>query len=135
MKSGHLLGFIVSKEGIRVDPLKVEAILQLSPPKNIRHLQCLQGMAKFLWRFMVNFANLTKGFMRLLKKDTTFCWDERAQESFDALKQALASTPVLSPPDYSHDFLIYVAASMETVGMVLVHEDEELHDHVIYYLS
>ena len=32
VKSGRLLGFIVSKEGIRVDPLKVEAILQLSPP-------------------------------------------------------------------------------------------------------
>ena len=48
VNSGRLLGFIVSKEGIRVDPLKVEAILQLSPPKNIRHLQCLQGMEKFL---------------------------------------------------------------------------------------
>ena len=78
MKSGRLLGFIVSKEGIRVDPLKVEAILQLSLPRNIRHLQCLQGMANFLWRSVVNFANLTRGFMHLLKKDTTFCWDERA---------------------------------------------------------
>ena len=48
VNSGHLLVFIVSKEGIRVDPLKVEEILQLSPPKNIRHLQCLQGMEKFL---------------------------------------------------------------------------------------
>ena len=48
VKSGRLLGFIVSKEGIRVDPLKVEAILQLSPPKNICHLQCLQGMENFL---------------------------------------------------------------------------------------
>ena len=78
VKSSRLLGFIVSKEGIRVDPLKVEAILQLSPPKTIRHLQCLQGMANFLWRFIVNFSNLTRGFMCLLKKDTTFCWDERA---------------------------------------------------------
>ena len=42
---------------------------------------------------------------------------------------------MLSPPDYSRDFFIYVAASMETVGMVLVQEDEELHEHVIYYLS
>ena len=42
---------------------------------------------------------------------------------------------MLSPLDYSHDFLIYVVASMETVGMVLVQEDEELHEHVIYYLS
>ena len=73
--------------------------------------------------------------MCLLKKDTTFCWDEWAQESFDALKWALASALVLSPPDYSHDFIIYVATSMEMVGMVLVQEDEELHEHVIYYLS
>ena len=41
---------------------------------------------------------------------------------------------MLSPPDYSHDFFIYVAASMETIGMVLVQEDEKLHEHVIYYL-
>ena len=78
VKTGHLLGFIVSKKGIRVDPLKVDAILQLSPLRNIRHLQCFQGMENFLRRFIVNFANLTRGFMRLLKKDTTFCWDERA---------------------------------------------------------
>ena len=83
-------------------------------------IQCLQGMESFFWIFVVNFSNLTKGFMRLLNKDTTFCWDERAHESFNALKQALASAPVLSPLDYSHDFLIYVAASMEMVGMVLV---------------
>ena len=49
---GHLLGFIVSKEGIRVNPLKVEEILQLSPLHNIRHLQCLQGMENVLQRFM-----------------------------------------------------------------------------------
>ena len=42
---------------------------------------------------------------------------------------------MLIPPDYSRDFLIYGAASMEMVGMVLVQEDEELHQHVIYYLS
>ena len=48
--------------------------------------------------------------MRLLK-DTQFYWDERAQEYFDALKKALAMAPVVSPPDYSHDLLIYVAMS------------------------
>ena len=42
---------------------------------------------------------------------------------------------MLSPPDYSRDFLIYVLASKEMVGMVLVQEDEELQEHVIYYLS
>ena len=73
--------------------------------------------------------------MRLLKKDTPFIWDERSQESFDALKRALATTPVLSPPDYTREFFIYVATYQETIGIVLVQEDEELHEHVIYYLS
>ena len=73
--------------------------------------------------------------MHLLKKDTTFCWDEQSQESFDALKQSLALSLVISPPDYSRYFLLYVAASMDTIGMVLVQQDEELQDHVIYYLS
>ena len=44
-------------------------------------------------------------------------------------------TLVVSPPEYSCDFLIYVVASQKTVGMVLFQEDEELHEHVIYYLS
>ena len=48
VKVGHLLGFILSKEGIRVKTLKVDAILQLISPHNIRHLQCLQGMVNFL---------------------------------------------------------------------------------------
>ena len=65
--------------------------------------------------------------MCLLKKNTTFCWYEWAQESFDALKKALASALMLSPPNYSRDFFIYVAMSMEIVGMVLVQEDGELH--------
>ena len=60
---GFFLGFIVSREGIRVDPLKIEEILQFSPLRNIRHLQCFQGMENFLHRLMVNFSNLTKGFM------------------------------------------------------------------------
>ena len=51
------------------------------------------------------------------------------------MKKALEMAPVLSPLDYSRDFFIYVAMSQETIGMVLVQEDEELQEHVIYYLS
>jgi hypothetical protein len=46
--SGRLLGFIVSTTGIMVDPLKVEAIIQLPPPRTILQLQSLQGKANFL---------------------------------------------------------------------------------------
>jgi hypothetical protein len=49
--------------------------------------------------------------MHLLKKGVPFVWDDQAQWSFDALKKALMSTPLLSPPDYGRDFFLYLAAS------------------------
>jgi hypothetical protein len=62
----------VSTTGIIVDPLKVEAIIQLPPPHTILQLQSLQGKEIFLRRFIMNYAEITKGFMRLLKKDVPF---------------------------------------------------------------
>ena len=62
-----LLGFIVSNIGIQVDPLKVEAIVNMPPPRSIRQLESLQGKSNFLRRFIVNYAKITKGSMRLLK--------------------------------------------------------------------
>ena len=64
---------------------------------------------------MVNYVNITKGFMCLLKKDTLFIWDERAHESFDALNKALVSTPLLKPLEYSRDYLHYIATYKGTV--------------------
>ena len=67
VESGRLLGFIVSSRGIQVDPLKVEAIINLPPPHSLKQLQSLQGKSNFLRHFIVNYAKITKGFMRLLK--------------------------------------------------------------------
>ena len=135
VESGRLLGFIVSSRGIQVDPLKVEAIVNLPPPRTLRQLQSLQGKSNFLRRFIVNYAKITKGFMRLLKQDTPFVWDEPAQLAFEALKKALLSAPLLRPPDYSRDFILYLAASESTIGVVLVQENDKLIEHVVYYLS
>jgi hypothetical protein len=133
--SGHLLGFIMSTKGIMVDPLKVEAIVQFPPPRTIPQLQSLQGKENFLRRFVANYAEITKGFMHLLKKGVPFCWDEATQCSFDALKHALTSAPLLSPPDYGKDFLLYLVVAESTIDMVLVQEDDALEEHIIYYLS
>ena len=43
--------------------------------------------------------------------------------------------PVISPPNYHQDFILYVTASDSTVGMVLVQADVDHVEHVIYYLS
>jgi len=73
--------------------------------------------------------------MRFLKKGVSFIWDDFTQRYFDPLKKALASSPLLSPPDYSRDFLLYLAVAESTIGMVLVQEYDTLCEHIIYYLS
>jgi hypothetical protein len=73
--------------------------------------------------------------MHLLKKDVPFFWDEATQFSFDALKHALTTVPLLRPPNYNKYFLLYLAAAESTIGMVLVHEDDSFSEYVIYYLS
>jgi len=135
VETGHLLGFIISKSGICVDPSKVEAIVKLPPPLTHRQLEILQGKENFLHRFIPTYAEITKGFTRLLKQNTPFFWDEIADKSFDALKYALTHAPLLNPPHYNQDYFLYLAASHSIIGMVLVQEDEFNNEHVIYYLS
>jgi hypothetical protein len=132
---GCLLGLIVSTKGIMVDPLKVKEIVQFPPPHTIPQLQSLQGKENFLWCFVANNVDITKGLMRLLKKGVPFFWDEPAQCSFDALKCSLTFSPLVSPLDYGKDFLLYLGIAESTIFMVLFQEDYALEEHVIYYLS
>ena len=131
VESGRLLGFVVLKEGIRIDPSKVEAIVNLPPPSTLCQLQSLQGKTNFLRRFIPNYVELTKGFTQLLKQNIPFFWDEIADRSFDALKHVLTHSPLLHPPNYNANYVLYLAASQSTIRMVLVLEDESKTEHVI----
>ena len=62
-------------------------------------------------------------------------WDDFTQCSLDVSKKELTSAPLPSPPDYSMDFVLYLAAAKSTIGVVLVQEDDAFHEDVIYYLS
>ena len=64
-----------------------------------------------------------------------FFWDQHAQDAFYALKQALDSAPLLSAPDFTKDFILYVSASKNAIAGVLVQEDDAHQEHVIYYVS
>ena len=118
-----------------MDPLKIAAIVALPPPAKNIELQSLQGKENFLCRFMCNFSEKTHGYMHLLKKDSPFFWDDQAQWAFDNLKHALTHSPVIHPPDYSKDFLLYIAASTTTIAMVLVQDNHDGQEHTIDYAS
>ena len=129
------MGFTVSKNGIQVDPLKVEVILSLPPPSTLHWLQIFQWKEKNLCRFILIMLRLWKDLCVFWKKYVPFIWDDQAQHSFDALKHALTHTPLLHPPNYMQDYTLYLVASISTIRMVLVQEDDDDEEHIIYYLS
>ena len=62
-------------------------------------------------------------------------WDEIAQNYFNALKMLLVNAPLLHPPNYHHDFSLYLAPTFSMIAMVLVQDNDDGNEHVIYYLS
>lgn len=135
IESGRLLWFAISKEGIHLNILKVEAILNLPPLTSLHQLESLQGKANFLRCFIPNFAKIAKRYTCLLKHETPFILDGITQNSFEQLKTLVVSTPLLHPPDYHREYSLYLATTDSTIGMVLVQDNDDGFEHVIYYLS
>jgi len=111
MDEGKLLGHIISKEGICIDPSKVEAIQQIDFHRNKKEIQAFNGKMNFLRRFVPNLAEHLREITNMLKKDSVVKWTEDAMKSFNFVKYALSTTSVLISPDYTQDFILFSFAS------------------------
>ena len=133
--SGKLLGFIVSRRGIEVDPAKVRAITEMPPPRNLKQLRSLQGKIQAIRRFISQLADKCQPFTHLLKKDIVFHWNEECQQAFEQLKQYLLHPPVLVSPVPDKPLLLYISATQVALGSLLAQHDEQQRERAIYYLS
>src|SRR5262249_44066120 len=135
VSSGKLLGFIVSKRGIEIDPGKAQGITEMPPPWNVKELRGLIGRLQFIRRFISQHSQRCKPFYDLLKGGVQFNWNEKCQKVFDELKQYLLKPPVLVPPVQGRPLLLYVSAIEEAAGVVLAQHDDNKKERVVYYLS
>jgi len=105
------------------------------PARNLLQLQSLQVKDNVLCRFVPDYATRPHGFLRLVWHDIPFKWDEHAQTAFDDLKATLSNDPLISPPDYERDYIVYLSASVISVPSVLIQLGEDDHENAIYYIS
>lgn len=128
------LGYCVNSSGLLVDPQKVEAILKIPSPKNVKEVRQIVGLASWYRRFIPSFSTLCDPLTRLTRKNVPFHWDETCEEALNNLKQHLVSAPILACPDFNLKFIVETDASDFGLGAVLLqrHNDE---DKVICYLS
>jgi hypothetical protein len=95
----QFLGHVITKEGIAVNPNKVQSVLEWHAPKNVKEVRGFLGMAGYYRRFIKGFSKIAGPMTKLLRKNITFIWDEKCEKSFEELKDKLTTTPVLAVPE------------------------------------
>ena len=73
------MGHIISTEGLKPDPVKIEAILEMKSPNNVQALQQFLGMVTYLGKFIADLSDKTKPLRKLLETQTVWTWTEIEQ--------------------------------------------------------
>ncbi|XP_071933070.1 uncharacterized protein [Coffea arabica] len=134
VRLGKFLGFLVSREGIRANPDKLQAIMDMVPPRSIKEVQRLTGRMAVLNRFLSRSAVRGLPFFRILKAPKDFQWTEECQKTFTDLKAYLAELPALTASEQGETLFLYLSTCNEAVSAVLVREDRGAQ-MPIYYVS
>ena len=114
------MGFMVSHRGIEVNPDQIKVIQELKAPQTHKEVQRLTGMTAALSRFISRSADRCQPFFQLLKKSTTFKWDDICVSAFEDLKKYLSSSLLLSNPTPGEPLFLYLAVSDRAVSAVLI---------------
>ncbi|GKB72000.1 reverse transcriptase domain-containing protein [Tanacetum coccineum] len=122
-REGMFLGYMISPEGIKPCPEKIEVVLQLPSPRTIKEVQSLNGKLTSLNRFLSKSAENSLPLFKTLKKcikKSDFHWTPEAEQSFTQLKQHLSKLPLLVAPKPKEELIVYLAVSQGAISAVLM---------------
>ena len=114
----------LTPDGIKVDPKKIEAIIQMDPPQNVANLQSFNGMVNYLKKFSPVLSELSESLRRLCKSGVKWAWESEQQNAFEAIKQVITTLPVLAYFDKTKKHTIQCDASKKGLSAVLLQESK-----------
>ena len=120
VSSGKFLRFMVSHRGIEANPDKIQAILNMEPPRNIKEVQSIIGRVAALNRFVSKATNKCLPIFKVLRK--AFEWTDKCQKAFQDLKAYLTAFSLLSPSIPGEELYLYLVVSTHTVSSMLIRE-------------
>uniref|UniRef100_A0A1I8AFL5 RNA-directed DNA polymerase n=1 Tax=Steinernema glaseri TaxID=37863 RepID=A0A1I8AFL5_9BILA len=121
MEKIKFLGFIISKEGRRPDPVKTRAISEMPEPKNPSELRAFLGMINYYGSFVSQLHGYRAPLEGLLKKDTTWYWTLEQSEAVKTIKDILLSDLLLTHYDPNEEIVVAADASQYGIGCVILH--------------
>uniref|UniRef100_A0A383VMU0 Integrase catalytic domain-containing protein n=1 Tax=Tetradesmus obliquus TaxID=3088 RepID=A0A383VMU0_TETOB len=133
MKEVTFLGHVVSGEGIKVDPKKVEAVREWPPPRNVTEVRSFLGMTGFYRRFIHHYAHKALPLTNLTSSGIKWRWRADVEaKAFEHLKDTLTSAPVLVTPDPTLPYEVYTDASKFALGALLLQNQGKGRQPVAY---
>ena len=131
------LGHIISIEGVRPDPVKIERVQCYPTPTDATQVRQFLGLASYYRRFMPDFAKVSGPLRALTKKNAIFLWTTECERAFSELKHLLTTSPVLAYPRFgpSQSFILETDASGVSLGAILSQVQEDGVIHPIAYAS
>ncbi|MGI4599466.1 RNase H-like domain-containing protein, partial [Klebsiella pneumoniae] len=120
----RFLGHVISKEGISVDPTKIEAVVNWEQPKTVFEIRSFLGLAGYYRRFVQDFSRVSAPLTKLTRKGEKFDWTPKCEEAFQKLMTLLTSAPILVIPKQGLGYTVYCDASKEGFGCVLMQLDK-----------
>lgn len=130
----EFLGYIISGEGLSMDPQKIRTVIEWKKPATIRDVQCFLGFANFYRIFIRNYSKIAAPLTRLTCKDKLE-WNAEADQAFETLKKALTMAPILTHPDFQKPFFLETDASDFALGAVLSQPDKDGRLHPVAFHS
>jgi hypothetical protein len=129
------LGFIISTDGVEVDPKKVEVIRNWKYPTTVKGVQSFLGFCNFYRRFIRDYGRLTAPLTQLTRKDHAFQFNQDCIQAFEKLRIALIQAPILAHFDVDRHCLLETDASDTVVAAVFSQLGLDGEYHPIAYFS
>ncbi len=102
----EFLGMIVTKDTIKMDPIKLAGIRDWPTPTTVKQVRSFLGFGNYYRKFISGFAHLARPLHELTKKNKIWTWTAECQVAFELLKERFTSAPVLRMPDVSKPFVL-----------------------------
>lgn len=129
------LGHLVSKDGVTIDPSRVQNLINFPTPRNIKQLVRFVAGANFFRKFVEGFSSIAEPLNKLRRKGAKWTWGLEQQNAFQKLKEILTSPPLLAFPDFSKLFIVQTDACNTGLGAVLLQEEDTGARRPIAYAS
>ena len=129
------LGLIISTEGIKIDPSKVDAIKSWDTPTCVREVRSFIGFYNFYRWFIRDFSKVAGPLNTLTKKEVKFTWTEECKLAFEELKKRVCEAPILIYFDFSKECHVETDSSDYVSAGVLSQEDDNGILHPVAFFS